>query len=124
MSVFEKQRRNRSYVYFQSYSDGKRSTIYLGPRDEMATWEKAERLFLEYLDHRLQEFYSRIPAEFKAKVQPREGPRRLLEAGIPQAEPEKRVIEVPQLRSPVSPENVHKILRKTKRRRRKASDGR
>jgi hypothetical protein len=94
MSIFEKKRQDRSYVYFQTYGEGKRRVLYLGASDEMETWEKAERLFLEHLDQRLEGFYSRIPTEFKTKVQPNEDRRRLLEA-----EPKQQVappkIEIP-----------------------------
>ncbi len=51
----------------------------------MSTWEKAERLFLGYLDKRLADFYSQIPDELRSRIQPKEERRRLLEAGKPQA---------------------------------------
>jgi len=92
MSFFEKQRKNRSYVYYQAYGDGKRKVVYLGPRDELATWEKAERLFLEYLDNRLANFYAQVPDELKNRIQPREGIVRPPTAGVPQIE--KELIEV------------------------------
>jgi DNA-binding PadR family transcriptional regulator len=46
--------------------------------------------------------------------QPKEGRLRQPEADIPQDDSEKRLIEVPQFRSPVSPGNVQKILKNAK----------
>jgi hypothetical protein len=117
MSVFEKERRNRSYVYFQTYSDGKRSVVYLGPRDEMATWEKAERLFVEYLDQKLEDFYSRIPAEFRAKVQPKEALVRPPEAEKPRlGYPIEVEARTGAMRGVVPPDRLEKLLKKKRRR--------
>ena len=52
------------------------------------------------------------------KYQPKGGLVRSTEAGIPQAQSEKRLIEVLQLRSPVSPEKVQKILKEVKHQKR------
>jgi hypothetical protein len=72
MSIFERSGKDSAYVYFQEYSQGRRRVQYLGPRDDISTWEKAERLFLAHLDQKLEDFYSRIPADLRAKVQPKE----------------------------------------------------
>jgi len=101
MSFFEKQRKNRSYVYFQAYDDGNRTVVYLGPRDELSTWEKAEKLFMEYLDKRLAYFYAQVPGELKNRVQPKEGIRRLPEAEVkPQVKPIEAERIVPLLVNP------------------------
>ncbi len=83
MSVFKKQRGDRTYVYFQLYGGKRRKVEYLGLENHLSTWEKAERLFLEYLDRRLADFYSQIPVELKNRIQPREERRRLPEALTP-----------------------------------------
>jgi hypothetical protein len=72
MSIFEKHRGNKSYVYFQAYEDDKRTAVYVGSSDSLATWKKAERLFLEYIDRRLEErFYSKVPAVFRNEIKPK-----------------------------------------------------
>jgi hypothetical protein len=76
MSVFQKERHNRSYVYFQIYENGKRSVTYLGPGDDISTWEKAQKLFLQYQQERLNEFYSKIPIEFRGAIGAQEERRR------------------------------------------------
>ncbi|MGA8856274.1 MAG: hypothetical protein WB643_03800 [Candidatus Bathyarchaeia archaeon] len=76
MSIFEKERGKRSYVYFQLYGGSKRRVKYLGPGDDMSTWRKAERLFLEYLNQRLVEFYTKVPTRFRNEMESGEERRR------------------------------------------------
>jgi hypothetical protein len=86
MSVFKKERGDRSYVYFQLYGGRRRKVQYLGPGNQLATWEKAERLILEYLDKRLADFYAQVPDELMNRIQPKEGIRRLLKTPTPEAQ--------------------------------------
>jgi hypothetical protein len=99
MSIFKKRRGNRSYVYFQLYGGPRRKVEYLGLEDQLSTWEKAEKLFLEYLDKRLADFYSQIPAELRNRIRPKEERYRTLEAVTPQIGQESEIPAIIGIRS-------------------------
>lgn len=49
MSIVRKRTKEREYVYFESYVNGRKQSIFCGPADEPSSWEKARMLEQEYV---------------------------------------------------------------------------